>query len=139
MWHLFCPDFLNVPEKIALDIPIGKRRRTKSYGLENLPDTQGEGAPEIIFQDETLRFCFFTDCKPLAQVSNGKTLLSSQSLVAPFTRVAANLFRLLELCCKPASDVSDPVLWRRRDWNTVADHLVNYTMDRKEMRTSSTL
>ena len=46
-----------------------------------------------------------------------------------FTRISNNLFELLEHGWKPAGSTDDPVRWHKRDFNKIADYLVNHTMD----------
>ena len=36
---------------------------------------------------------------------------------------------MLQLGYKPPTDISDFILWHRHEWDKVADHLVNHTMD----------
>ena len=46
-----------------------------------------------------------------------------------FRRVVRNISRLLSQCYLPRTDGSDPVEWRPREYNSVADALCNLAMD----------
>ena len=45
--------------------------------------------------------------------------------------MGSNIFRLLDAGARPQQDHLDFITWRKRDWNKLADHLVNVTMDHK--------
>ena len=70
-----------------------------------------------------------TDCKPLAGVINGETVLSEPSLAPMFERITRNIFSMFQSDWRPARDIDDMVRWQQRAWNVRADYLVNYTME----------
>ena len=109
-----------------------KRQRTSAYPLELLPTSHGGGAPEIPWESVSGRFAFVTDCQPLSAVVNGLTVLTNGSLEPVLCRITRNIFSLLEREWKPARDIDDAVVWRPRDYNKIADYLVNHTMDERK-------
>ena len=80
-----------------------------------------------------MRFCCVTDCRSLAMICNGHAPLSNPDLRPPFERMSKNMFNLLALGYRPSTDIEEPILWHKREWNKrELDHLVNYTMDYKK-------
>jgi hypothetical protein len=57
--------------------------------------------------------------------------LKDHRLEPIFARMTQNLFRLLEDDWGPHRDIEDPVVWRRREYNKIADYIVTFTMDSK--------
>ena len=75
------------------------------------------------------RMAFITDCRPLAGVLSGTTVLSNPSLAPMFERISRIIFSMFDSGWRPARDIDDVICWHRREWNVRADYLVNYTMD----------
>ena len=46
-----------------------------------------------------------------------------------FQRIANRLSEMVDMGWKPATDIADPILWRRRCRITLADYLCYFTMD----------
>jgi hypothetical protein len=106
-----------------------KRARIIYHPLEKLPTNHGAYTPDFQWDSDSGHFCFVTDCKPLAGILNGHIALMSDDLAPILARVTASLFRLFESGWTPVKVIDDPVTWRKRDWNKIADYIVNYTMD----------
>ena len=122
-YHLFFPNFL--AKGSGLDPghePFTKRPKTCSYRLEDLPELHGEDAPSMLWEDDTFRFCAVTDCKSLAAVCNGYAQLTTEELRPPFQRITKNIFKLVAMGGRPCTDISDAVIWHKREWNRRADH-----------------
>ena len=78
-------------------------------------------------------FTFYVDCKPLADIINGKSPLHDCTDLEPcMARITNRLFHLVDSNWTAPSITGDPITWVRRHNNLVADHLVNYTMDLRE-------
>ena len=77
------------------------------------------------------RFSIIVDWQPLAAVVNGQTSLANPRLEAVFGRITRNLFAMLDRVWKPSRDIDDAVAWQPREFNKIADYLVNYTMDKR--------
>ena len=54
------------------------------------------------------------------------------SLNALFERMSGYLFQLLGRSWSPPTMIEDPVVWRKREYNKIADFIVNCTMDCRE-------
>jgi len=108
-----------------------KRARIHIHPLESLPEGHGEGAPAIQLGGPSKFFVFVTDCKPLADVVNGHAPLKTDELSHLFGRITRNIFSMLSMDWSPPRVVGDPVVWQRREFNQMADYIVNHTMDEK--------
>ena len=106
-----------------------KRAKTNLHPLEQLPEQHGTNAPVLVWEYDCGSFCFITDCQPVAGVTNGHTKLTNNSLAPVFQRIARRLFSMLDRGWGLSTCGADPVIWRRRDFNQIADYLVNHTMD----------
>ena len=100
--------------------------------MEELPGQHGEGAPELQFQSGPRKFAMATDCQPMAGVANGQIARTDLQLELLFFRVAQRIFQVLGTGWRPAKDIDDAIHWRPREWNKIADLLVNHTMDERK-------
>jgi hypothetical protein len=92
------------------------------------------GSRDSLLPDEgPSRFLFVVDCKPLQRIVCGHSLLLAPELKPLFTRIVKHIATILDIGWLPPDGWRDPVDWRRRERNKVADYLVNYTMDAREL------
>ena len=113
-----------------------KRRRTTSMG--DMPSSHSPPGQELEFDFGTFRgrFVFVVDCEPLCEVVCGRSPLNDPSLEPLLVNITNSLQSILFSGWLPPQKWHDPVLWRRRAHNRLADFLVNYTMDTKQSWTS---
>ena len=69
------------------------------------------------------------DCKGIADIMGGRAVLQAPHLELLFRRMCDSLLFLCASDWKPKQDVEDIVIWSPRQYNIVADHLVNAAMD----------
>ena len=69
------------------------------------------------------------DCKSVADVCNGVSVLKAPHLEPIFRRVVQTLYDVSTRGWRPRRDVDPVVLWSPRELNTPADHMVNAAMD----------
>ena len=69
------------------------------------------------------------DCRGVAEVCNGRAVLHTPYLDPLFHRITNHLLTLCSGTWLPKRDIDDMVIWLPREFNTVADHLVNGSMD----------
>eukprot|EP00973_Karenia_brevis_P030141 4153943-Karenia_brevis.AAC.1 len=62
-------------------------------------------------------------------IACGNTPLLTQDMRPLFERLTRKLFEIYSYEWKPPFDEDDPVQWKRRDQNKLADYLCNYSMD----------
>ena len=74
-------------------------------------------------------FLIVCDCKPLVDVAMGTCPLTDMSLQPSSRRLTRSLATVIMKGMQPLRSHGDPVLWRKRDCNKIAYHLVNVTMD----------
>ena len=108
------------------------RRRPIEHNLEDLPSTHGEDCADIPWWRNAACFAFIVDCKPLADILNGKAPLKAPGLAPIFDRMTKMLFELILRNWSPHDCIADPITWQRREHNKKADFIVNHTMDRKQ-------
>ena len=134
-WGLYNPmqQVHEVDPTLAPPLPprVEKRARIRNHPLESLPESHGEGSATIRLGGSSRYFVFITDCKPLADVISGHTALKTEDLAPMFSRITSNLFSMLSMGWSPPRLVGDPVVWHRREFNKIADYIVNHTMDAK--------
>ena len=109
--------------------------RSKAHTLQNVPENHTDGNDVVeIFEWESPRrkFTIVCDCKPLVEVAMGVNPLNDCSLQPGFRRLTRSLANLILGGLLPMQSHVDPILWRSRDSNKIADHLVNVTMDTKQ-------
>ena len=109
-----------------------KRQRVAVHHIKHMPTAHGERAPETTSESVPGRFSIIVDCLPLAAVVNGQTSLANPSLEPVFGRITRNLFAMLDRGWKPSRDIDDAIVWQPREFNKMADFLVNYTMDERK-------
>ena len=90
---------------------------------------QGTACPEIKWWRHTGCFAFVVDCKPLAEVLKGQVPLARPDQQPIFERSSNRIGDMVQACWTPASPIAYPVMWHRREYNKVADYIVNLTMD----------
>ena len=69
------------------------------------------------------------DCKAVAEILAGRASLQSCEHRPIFVRIARAMLKLHNSYWRPICDSLDLVLWAPREFNTVADHAVNATLD----------
>ena len=113
--------------------PAPKRHRTRR-SLDECPRLHGATGFNNAFGWESKfgRFCFITDCRPVQQVTCGHSALQEPLLTTSYHRLTHNIAALIGHGLFPPRRWDDPVLWRPREQNLIADYLANYTMDRGE-------
>ena len=92
----------------------------------------GVDCPEILWESPRGRFVFIVDCQPLAQILNGEAPLQQSALQPVFERMTRNLFQMISAGWSPYCLSASPVAWHRREYNKVADYIVNHTMEKRE-------
>ena len=58
--------------------------------------------------------------------------MKTPGLEPAFERMTRNLFNLVEGGWSPCTLSINPVIWQRREYNEIADFVVNFTMDHRE-------
>ena len=107
-----------------------KLRRIHLHRLDNLPQQHSQDRFQITWHRPSRCFAFIVDCKPLAEIMNGAVPLHWDNDLEPcIERMTDNIFSLLRMGWTTSNEHTDPITWRRREHNKIADHLVNYTMD----------
>ena len=86
-------------------------------------------ASELDWEVVCQRFVCIVDCQPLQQVLCGHSPLLNDELRPTFDIMNKNLAALLDAGWATPRLWHDPVIWRRREMNVVADDLANFTMD----------
>ena len=71
------------------------------------------------------------DCRAVAELMSGRTILQSLEHRPLFVRAARSIFHLAGLGWLPLRGVDPYILWSPREYNIVADHAVNATLDEK--------
>ncbi|CAK0882006.1 unnamed protein product, partial [Prorocentrum cordatum] len=114
--------------------PAVTRLRVERYTLDELP--AAHAMPNFTHQDfqwdcEAGLFVIVCDCKPVVDILMGCTspLASVLHHLPAFHRVSDQLAQLVERGRYPHQAWMDPLVWKRRELNQRADHLVNATMD----------
>ena len=72
------------------------------------------------------------DCRSLAEPCGGRSCLSASEFRPVFIRICRSLKFLLGLGRLPLRDAQDFIIWAPREYNAVADHAANATMDAQE-------
>ena len=106
-------------ELIHLPVDINEPPRCPPHPLEQR------------WQTEAGRLWAQVDCQVIAELLSGRTALHSDEHEPIFRRIARTFLHLQELKIAPIRDTFDYILWSPRQFNTVADHAVNATMDWK--------
>ena len=117
----------------AVQIPdqSSKRRRLQGHVLDELPHTHAEDGRDMdcSWGDARMQVLFVVDCQPLQRIVCGHAPCLNPGALHLIDRTCDNLAALVLSGWLPAERWRDPVTWRRRNYNVIADHLVNYTMD----------
>ena len=75
------------------------------------------------------RFVFITDSQIVQKVICGHAGLTNEKYRALFQRLMKKLVDFIDCGMLPPNDISDPVQWRRREYNKRADWLCNKALD----------
>ena len=108
--------------------PAPKRLRPERWRLEDRPDNTEEFGT-LGWGASRKRFVFIIDCQPVQMITCGHTPLKANELSKMFTKIIDRIDMVLGDDWLPPQAWDDPIIWRPRGRNTVADHLANYTMD----------
>ena len=84
-----------------------------------------------MWQKSHKHFLFIVDCQPLCNVICGKSPLESPDSENTCHRTTENIKALFFLGWAPPRRWEDPVFWKPREYNRIADYLVSATMDLK--------
>ena len=84
------------------------------------------------WQSDRERLWIQVDCRSLAELCAGRPYLNAPELRSGFIRICRSLKRLLGLGRLPLRDAQDFIIWGPREYNTVADHAANATMDAQQ-------
>ena len=111
--------------------PAHPRKKLKAAprSLQTLPETHGQRHPDVVWENSACSMVFVVDCQPLAEIMNGKSPLQTPELTPAFERMTRRLFQVLDAGWHVNAQCNDPVVWHRREYNRIADYLVNYTID----------
>lgn len=137
-WDKSCNDFVN-EISVAWGLPTMRRDALKcrpaanrtSHSAKNCASEEPEidQKLEIPWESSHDRFLFVVDCQPLQRLVCGQTALLNDHLRPLLHRVLDNLAEIVGFGFLPPVASNDPVLWAKREHNSVADHLCNKTMD----------
>ena len=75
------------------------------------------------------RVAFVVDCQPVQRIAMGLLPLNDPASEQIFEGICDNLAKIIGAGWLPPQVWHDPVIWRKREHNLVADFLVNFTMD----------
>ena len=84
---------------------------------------------DLRWQSGRYRLWIQVDCQALAELLSGRAALDGVEHRPLFIRMARRLLKLYSMGCRPLSDSQDFVLWSPREFNVVADHACNASMD----------
>eukprot|EP00973_Karenia_brevis_P012183 1653866-Karenia_brevis.AAC.1 len=70
------------------------------------------------------------DCKPLADLLSGAAVLKDEEMRPLFIRIGRSLTTLFKAGWRSRKVTAHYIEWSPREYNTVADHIANVTMDR---------
>ena len=86
----------------------------------------------VAWESEKQRFQFFVDCLLLQKVACGHSLLLAGQLIPLFGRLLHDLCTVYEEGWALSNEVADPIVWKQREYNKLADYLCNETMDMRK-------
>ena len=115
-----CTGALSRPINIHIPVCIDK------------PPPLPEHGDDQRWQSDTNRLWIQIDCEVLAELLAGRAFLDTDDRRPVFIRLARFLCQLHSLGLKPVRDRMDYIMWAPREFNIVADHAVNATMDAGE-------
>ena len=84
---------------------------------------------EALWSPGRRRFWIQTDNLSLSQLLSGEALLGTNDLWSLFVRIDRFIHQLLRSQWKPITDVSNLVLWDKREFNTHASHAAHASLD----------
>ena len=136
MFSVAFPCFRCLPELRLEDEPVKGNpacdsARRMVHRLEDLSLEHGEGCPGTKWWRTHGCATFVVDHKPLALVLSGRAPLNTPSLGLIFERMTNWLFTMISCGWTPHDRIADPVQWQRREYNKIADFIVNVCMDRE--------
>ena len=129
LWEL--PPLSKPTPSINVNSPLPPAKRARKDAALDAPRHHALDGVEkpLPWQLQGRRLCFVVDCKPLQQVSCGLSPLLAANLKVSFETITQNLSWALEKGWLARRAWDDPVLWRRRSENVIADYLANHTMN----------
>ena len=129
LWDL--PSLLEPTQAEQMEGPCADAKRTRKEFKSKLPPCHSlDGFDrDLPWQMSGRRCSFIVDCKPLQQVACGACLLLSSNLKCTFESITGNFAAILGKGWLPARAWDDPVIWKRRNENVIADYLANHTMN----------
>ena len=111
--------------------PGDKRRQPRGHVLDDIPGSHAQSGMDVAMPWGTTprRVLFVVDCQPLQRIVCGHAPCLDPSASQLVRRTCDNIVKLMSSGWSPPDLWADPVAWRRREYNVIADHLANYTMD----------
>ena len=76
------------------DEPQEKQQRTCKWQLDDLPSDHGHMCPKLLWGRHSQNFAFVVDCKPVADIVNGKCPLRSPGPAPMFERMTDRIVRM---------------------------------------------
>ena len=104
-------------------------KRSPRMQHKDIPREHGEDCPQMLWQRAASCSVYVVDCRPLAKVVRGHPPLEAPEMAPLFERVTKGFFRLIETGWIPGDGILDLVTWHKREYNKMADFIINYTMD----------
>ena len=109
-----------VPRPLSVHIPVSRNEPP------NLPTNPLDGS----WDSKHGRLWVHVDCRSLAELFAGRAVLESDGHRPLMIRIAAALDKVHRRWL-PIQNLADYIIWAPREYNTVADHAANATMDLK--------
>ena len=128
----WCLPVLDVTQDACMNTgihePVPKRKCTGLRRLEDRPDSAME-LSTFDWQQSRKRFSFIVDFHAVQTTVCRHTPLLARELFSMFTKILDRVAAVMDEDWLPPQEWGDPITWRRRGRNTVADYLANWTMD----------
>ena len=109
----------------ALEHPVTIKMST---AIEQVPDLPPHPL-DLCWQSDQHRLWIQVDCQALADLLSGRAALDGVAHRPIFIRLSRRLLKLYSMGFRPVCDSQEFVLWSPREYNTVAGHACNATMD----------
>jgi len=116
-------------ETFQTDGPAKKQACIEKWQLSEIPYDHGQSCPQVHWEKFPRSFAFVVDCKPVADILNGRCPLKSASSGPMHERMTDRIVRMLACSWGPHVRAGDPVLWQPRKYNQIADFLANHAME----------
>ena len=124
---------MQVEAPVPLFVPVQVRMPTT---VEDIPSLSAH-AFDNMWQSDRKRLLLQVDCRSVAELCAGRAVLSSPELRPVFVRICRHIHEIHRMRWRPMQDCFDLVMWAPREYNTVADHCCNVSMDLKKSWTVS--